>query len=188
VALALGDVAGKGLGPALIMASLHALVRSRIYSRATNLPGLVKQINAYLLAATPPDLFVTLFLGMLDLTTGSLTYVNAGHPAPLLLSPAARPVALPGGGTMLGIFDEASWETGDVMIPPESLLVLFSDGVTEARNRHGQLFHTRRLIEGTQACPSCASAVLKRLLACVNAFVEDAEQADDVSLLVVHRA
>ena len=86
VGLALGDVAGKGLGPSLVMASLHAMVRSRLASYSGALPGLMQELNQYLLRSLPEDMFVTLFLGVLHERSGRLSYVNAGHPHPLLVT------------------------------------------------------------------------------------------------------
>src|SRR5262249_62072222 len=76
LAVALGDVAGKGLGPALVMAGLHALVRCRLSQMSDRLPALVEELNPYLLGSTPADLFVTLFLAVLDAPTGRLRYVH----------------------------------------------------------------------------------------------------------------
>jgi sigma-B regulation protein RsbU (phosphoserine phosphatase) len=80
VTVALGDVMGKGLGAALVMAELHALVRNRFRHGPVDLAGLMEELNDELLISTPPDLFVTLFLGVLNLDTAEFHYVNAGHP------------------------------------------------------------------------------------------------------------
>src|SRR6516165_5841808 len=84
VGLALGDVAGKGVGPSLVMASLHAMIRSRLAHYCGDLPRLMHELNQYLFASLPEDMFVTLFLGVLDERTGRLRYVNAGHGHPIL--------------------------------------------------------------------------------------------------------
>src|SRR5262249_32456380 len=89
IAVALGDVSGKGLGPALVMVGLRALVRCRLPRRGGNLAGLMEEINGYLLATTPEDMFVTLFLAFLDVRTGQLGFVNGGHPPPLVFDEAA---------------------------------------------------------------------------------------------------
>ncbi len=187
VALALGDVSGKGLGAGLVMACLHAYLHSRLPAGASDLPGLLREMNTYLLEATPPDLFVSLFLGVLDVGTGMLSYVNAGHPPPLLFAEATPRVELNHVGTLLGIFDEPVWEARCVTLSPGSLLVSFSDGVTEARNPHGQAFHTRRLVETLQGGPWSARAAVDRVVVEVRDFVGTTAQSDDRTILAVHR-
>jgi sigma-B regulation protein RsbU (phosphoserine phosphatase) len=187
VALALGDVSGKGLGAGLVMACLHAYLHSRLPAGASDLPGLMGELNAYLLKATPPDLFVSLFLGVLDIPTGVLSYVNAGHPPPLLFAETTAPQELSEAGSLLGIFDELAQAARRVTLPSGSLLLLFSDGVTEARNPHGQTFHMRRLVEALRGGPWRARAAVQRVVDEVGAFVEAACQSDDRSLLAVHR-
>jgi sigma-B regulation protein RsbU (phosphoserine phosphatase) len=187
VALALGDVSGKGLGAGLVMACLHGFLHGRLPAAPSDLPRLMREMNTYLLQATPPDVFVSLFLGVLDVATGALSYVNAGHPPPLLLADSAAPVELNEAGSLLGIFDNPARESVRVTLPPGSLLVLFSDGVTEARNRHDQPFHARRLAEVLRGAPRSARAAVRSVVEAVRSFVGPARQSDDQSVLAVHR-
>jgi sigma-B regulation protein RsbU (phosphoserine phosphatase) len=189
VAVALGDVSGKGLGPALIMASLHALVRSRLPHRLADLPGLVTEIDRYLLTVTPDDLFVTLFLGVLDVRTGRLRYVNAGHPAPFVVHERnGEAERLSAGGTVLGILPGSSYKEGEVSLRGGSVLALFSDGVSEAGSGGGQFGEARveAVLHAAGTWP--AAAILRRLLEEVADFTEPAESADDLSLVVIRRA
>jgi sigma-B regulation protein RsbU (phosphoserine phosphatase) len=189
VAVALGDVSGKGLGPALIMASLHALIRSRLSHRLADLPGLLAELDRYLLAVTPDDMFVTLFLGVLDVRTGRLRYVNAGHPAPVLIAgQGGEPHRLDVGGTILGILPGAGYEEGTAELGPESVLALFSDGVTESRNAERELFGEQRLVRVLRTAGMAPpTAVVGRLLDAVAEFTGPTEPADDISLVVVRR-
>jgi sigma-B regulation protein RsbU (phosphoserine phosphatase) len=152
LALALGDVAGKGFGPALVMAGLRALVRSRLPHGVRDLAGLTRELNDYLLGSTPDDLFVTLFLGVLDVSTGRLRYVNAGHPPPVLVAspPAGEVRRCTEGGTILGVCPGADFDVGQAELEPGSLLALFSDGITEASDRDGKSFHEGRIVETLQ--------------------------------------
>jgi serine phosphatase RsbU (regulator of sigma subunit) len=185
IAVALGDVAGKGLGPALVMAGLHAWVRSRLPHRAADLPGLAAGLNRYLLASTPDDLFVTLFLGVLDGDTGRLRYVNAGHPAPLVLA-GTEPERLTAGGTILGMMSKAPYDEGRTLMAPGSVLALFSDGLTEAAAPDGRRFGERRVVEVLRAARrEAAAVVVARLLEAAEPFQGPAGPADDVSLVVV---
>jgi sigma-B regulation protein RsbU (phosphoserine phosphatase) len=189
LAVVLGDVAGKGLGPALVMAALHALVRSRLRPLRDDLPGLIREINFYLLATTPPDMFVTLFLAVLDLSTGRLDYVNGGHPHPLALAgPGAEPVRLAAGGPLLGVLPEVHYEPGRIDLGPGSSLALYSDGVTEALGPGGERFQERRLLEVLRATPSApAATTLTQVVAAVERFTGAAGPQDDVTLLLLRR-
>jgi sigma-B regulation protein RsbU (phosphoserine phosphatase) len=188
LALALGDVSGKGLGAGLVMACLHAYLHSRLPAAASDLPGLLSELNAYLLKATPPDMFVSLFLGVLDVSTGTLSYLNAGHPPPFLFGAATAAVELKEAGLLLGIFDEPAREALCVTLPPGSLFVLFSDGVTEARNAQDQSFHSRRLVQSLLGGPWGARPSVDRVVAALRSFVGTAEQSDDQSILIVNRS
>lgn len=148
IAVALGDVCGKGAGAALVVAELHALIRGRLPGKADDLPALVGEINRYLVEFTPPDLFVSLFVAAIDVHTGWMRYVNAGHVPPLLLSGRGAWLARLGpGGTLLGLFPEADYEMGEARIEPAGLLAVFSDGLTEARNGDGEMFREKRVRE-----------------------------------------
>jgi sigma-B regulation protein RsbU (phosphoserine phosphatase) len=189
LAVALGDVSGKGLGPALVMAGLHALVRSRLPDRVDDLPGLVAEANRYLLAVTPDDTFVTLFLAVLDVADGRLRYVNAGHPPALALGGNTSGVQrLRQGGTVLGMLAEAAFAQGEAVLAPGGSLVIYSDGLTEAAGCDGQLFGERRIVDVLRALPAApAAALLDRLLGAVTDFTEGAAPADDLSLVIVRR-
>jgi sigma-B regulation protein RsbU (phosphoserine phosphatase) len=189
VAVALGDVAGKGLGPALVMAGLHAWIRSRLPHRAADIPGLVGDLNQYLLASTPDDLFVTLFLAVLDGDTGCLRYVNAGHPGPALLAGTGMEAdRLTAGGTVLGVVPGAGYEEGHAVLAPGSVLALFSDGLTEAANADGQQFGEHRVVEVlATARHEPAGVIVTRVREAVERFHGPADLADDLSLVVVHR-
>jgi sigma-B regulation protein RsbU (phosphoserine phosphatase) len=190
LALALGDVAGKGLGPALVMAGLRALVRSRLTHRARGLAGLARELNDYLLASTPDDLFVTLFLGVLDVATGRLRYVNAGHPPPVLVAGAAdgEVTRCTTGGPVLVVLPGTGFEEGQVTLRPKSLLALFSDGITEATDRAGTMFHERRVVASVQgANGDSAARILAGLLEGLQHFTAGKEQADDISVILLRR-
>jgi sigma-B regulation protein RsbU (phosphoserine phosphatase) len=190
LALALGDVAGKGLGSALVMAGLRALVRARLAPRRCGLADVVGELNEYLLASTPDDLFVTLLLGVLEVSTGRLRYVNAGHPPPLVLAgPGADGIRpLTEGGTVLGGLPGADFEEGRALLKPGSLLALFSDGITEATDPTGRMFHERRLVELLERVrEERAARTLVRLLEGLEHFTEGKESADDISLILLRR-
>jgi sigma-B regulation protein RsbU (phosphoserine phosphatase) len=190
LALALGDVSGKGLGPALVTAGVRAWIRVRLPQATGALAGLLEGLNHYLLATTPEDMFLTLFLGVLDLTTGRLTYANAGHVPPLVLAGPEAEEALPftSGGPVLGILPGACFESGCVTLRQGCLLALFSDGLPDATNTEGKMFHTRRVVAALRsAWPGPVSLTLDHLLAEVEAFQGSAEAADDLAVVLLHQ-
>jgi sigma-B regulation protein RsbU (phosphoserine phosphatase) len=187
VALTLGDVAGKGLGPALVMAGLRAVVHSLMPHRSDDLLGVMGELNAYLLETTPDDMFVSLFLAVLDVPTGRLRYANAGHIPPLVLA-AGEPMPFTTGGPLLGIIPDADFEEGEVTLNPGSLLALYSDGITEAMNETGRMFHQRRVVASLRVgrgLPVIQS--LERLLKAVEQFRGKSEPADDISIILLRR-
>ncbi len=187
--LALGDVAGKGLGPALVTAGLHALVRRRLPGRLDDLPGVMAEINDYLLPATPEDFFVSLVLAVLDLDSGQLTYVNAGHPAPIVVRERVDlPLRLSPGGPVLGILPAARYEAGAMHLEPGCVLALFSDGIVDAANPCGGRFSQERLIGVLRDRDGAAAeVVLSRALESLDHFRGKAALGDDATLLIVRR-
>jgi sigma-B regulation protein RsbU (phosphoserine phosphatase) len=188
--VALGDVCGKGLGPALVAAGLRALVRCWLPHRAKNLAGLMQDVNAYLLASTPEDTLVTLFLAVLEPERGHLRYVNGGHPAPLLLAAPcdAEPVRLTAGGPVLGVHAGLDFEEGQAHLGPGSLLAVFSDGLPEARDPEERMFRQERVLKALRASPAGpVSLTLRRLLREVKVFCGERGLADDVSVILLRR-
>jgi sigma-B regulation protein RsbU (phosphoserine phosphatase) len=131
ILVTLGDVAGKGLAAALLMAALRAAVRA-LWIEPEPLPRIVSRIHDNLRQTLPPNRFGTLFLGRLDPTTGDLSYVNAGHAAPVVVQPTGSPIRLQTGGILLGTPLPGEWEEGRIRLDPGDTLVILSDGVAEA--------------------------------------------------------
>jgi sigma-B regulation protein RsbU (phosphoserine phosphatase) len=187
--VALGDVSGKGLGPAVVMAQLHGLARGLMPADPASLGPFAADLNERLAQSLPDSWFVTLFLAVVDLASGRLDYVNAGHPPALLQDPdCPTPAYLTTGGTALGAFPGECYEVGQAMLRPGSLLAVFSDGLTEARNPDGEMFRAPRAAEvlhGARARP--AGEVLAALRAAAERFTGSANQEDDLTLVVVRR-
>jgi sigma-B regulation protein RsbU (phosphoserine phosphatase) len=191
LALALGDVSGKGLGPALVMAGLRAALRVRLHGGAGDLAGVLRDLNAYLLDSTPDDMFVSLIVGVLDVDNGRFRYGNAGHPPPLVLHGTAdgEPIRLAGDGPVLGVVADAAFQEAQVILRPGSLLALFSDGLTEATDAAGRMFRDWRLCEALRAgCHGSAGRVLAGVLDAVEQFRGQAAVADDISVLLLRRS
>ena len=182
-----GDVAGKGMGAALLMSSF--LASSRVLYATCDDPGtLAARLNGIVCDQGDPGRFVTGFVGCLDLATGALRYVNAGHPAPLLLHGGTLR-ALESNGVPFGVLPGFEYRTETAAIPPGGMLAVFSDGIPEAL-RGPEMFDDPRLREAllaVAAAPDLAD-VRRGLLARLDAFLGDAPRSDDVTLLLVRRA
>ena len=138
VALAVGDASGKGIPGAILMAETQGILRAEASTCATPIE-LVQTLNRALLHDKSQDRFVTLFYGVLTLSTGEFTFVNAGHPRALLFDGDAES-ALVSTGPPLRLFAEAEWEAQTVTVAGGGRLVIYSDGVTEAQNEADRFF------------------------------------------------
>jgi len=211
--LAVGDISGKGISAALLMATVHAFVRAyslepelalapmmlagagapstELYyrdngSRAEDLaPGrLMTTLNYQLFRSTPPAKYATMFLGCYDPATRSLIYSNGGHLPPMLISQDQSVIRLEASGTVVGLFDGVGYGESRVPMRPGDIFVAFSDGVTEPENEFGE-FGEERLIELVQLH---RDQPLPRICEVVTTAVADwiggAEQPDDVTLVL----
>jgi sigma-B regulation protein RsbU (phosphoserine phosphatase) len=147
--------------------------------------------NRRLLADIDTNQFVTVFYGILDPAAGTLTYCNAGHNPPFLLSAQDGDAVqvLRRTGIPLGVFGDTSWEQRVVQFAPGDMLILYTDGLTEVENTQEEFFGEERLLEVAQAnLGRSARDVQDALMAEVHEFVGDAPQLDDITLMVLVRA
>jgi serine phosphatase RsbU (regulator of sigma subunit) len=185
---AVGDVAGKGSPAALLMALLLAMMRTLVDER---LPpaALLERLNIQVCRQAPGNRFITLFYSVFDMTTGELTYVNAGHTTPLLLASDGSVTRLHHGGVALGMFEASTFETGRVTLGPNDLLAIYSDGITEAESPAGVSFDERGLeeillTERGNNVAAIGSAVVRA----VERHTSDVRFADDLTLLLLRRS
>jgi serine phosphatase RsbU (regulator of sigma subunit) len=185
--VALADVAGKGLPAALLMAKLQATLRA-LASGTRPLDDLGAQVNRILYRDGLPSSFSTLVYLVLSPGSPAIELVNAGHMPPLVLRRDGRLDELPRGGPALGLLAESTYQVHGVALDDWETMVVFSDGVTEAMNRAGEFFGDERL-RAIVAGGGLLSAqrLGERILADVEAFVDDAPVHDDISLLIVRR-
>jgi len=186
--LVVADVADKGMGAALYMALSCTLIRTYAakYHRRPDL--LFKAVNRRMLTDTRAGLFVSVFYGILDPAAGVLEYCNAGHHPPYLLSGTDGSVvqALRRTGMPLGVMEDAIWEQATIRLAPGDVLLLYTDGITDAQNQQGEFFGQGRLLEAAHASlDHSASGIRDALAARVREFAGDAPQFDDITLLVV---
>jgi sigma-B regulation protein RsbU (phosphoserine phosphatase) len=189
IAFALGDVSGKGLGPALLMSNVHAMVRSHLRRPGAEPAALVTELNEHLCSSSAPGMFITFFLGVLSVKTGVVRYVNGGHnPGLLVDGESATLERLEVGGMVVGAMPGVPFEQGEAVLEPGASLTLVSDGVTEAMDEQGDMFGEERLEEALAAAPGTgAKATMLRVVESVERFRGRRELPDDLSVVVIHR-
>jgi len=182
---ALGDVAGKGMPAALLTSMIQGMFSAQNLLDAP-LPVIISNINRNLARRGTGNRFVTFFFGILD-SEGNCTYVNAGHNPPLLLSGDGSLRELKeGGGMVLGLFPSAQYESRTIKLQPGDHLVLFTDGVVEARNTAGDEFEQERLCAVlSQNARASSPEILARLREAVLSFSANTPQHDDITMMVL---
>jgi len=185
--IALGDVSGKGTAAALLMSSLHASVHAQTGSHDT-LSETISAVNRYLADNIPANRFVTLFYAELDPASGALSFLNAGHNPPLIVHAAGTVEQLASGGLPLGIRRNAEYREGRTQMQMGDILVIYSDGVTEAASPSGEEFGATRLYEVvSRNIDASAAGVRDRIESALTKFSQGTEAADDITLVIVKR-
>jgi sigma-B regulation protein RsbU (phosphoserine phosphatase) len=185
--VALGDVSGKGTAAALLMSSLHAAVHAQVDSH-DSLAKTIGSINRYLVESIPPNRFVTLFYAELDPKNGGLAFLNAGHNPPLIVHTGGTMEQLTSGGLPLGIMADADFREGRTKLQPGDVLVIYSDGVSEAVNPSGEEFGPTRLYETVaRNLDASAAGIRDRIESALTKFCEGTPAADDITLVIVKR-
>jgi len=185
--VALGDVSGKGTAAALLMSSLHAAIHAQADTH-DSISETIGAVNRYLVESIPPNRFVTLFYAELDPRKGALTFLNAGHNPPLIVHAGGTMEQLAAGGLPLGIMSDAEFREGRTQLRPGDVLVVYSDGVSEAVNPHGEEFGPTRLYEVVaRNLDASASGIRDRIESAVTKFCQGTPAADDITLVIVKR-
>jgi phosphoserine phosphatase RsbU/P len=209
--LAVGDISGKGISAALLMATIHSAVRAYSIESLPQLrepvsvgavagagrmmatwpegievspSALLSLLNHQLYESTPPEKYATLFLGVYDGRCHRLTYSNGGHLPPILISKNGSIRRLEAGGTVVGLFDNLSYEEGAVEMHPDEIFVAYSDGVTEPENDFGE-FGEQRLIDLVRENRHQPLAQISQTVTlAVDNWIGEKEQPDDVTLVL----
>jgi sigma-B regulation protein RsbU (phosphoserine phosphatase) len=184
------DVVDKGVGAALFMALSWILIRTYAAEYPTQPELVLSAVNRRILKDTNANQFVAVFYGILDPATGTLVYCNAGHCPPYLVSAQSGEDVrkLIRTGVPLGIFEDETWEQGVVQLAPGDVLVLYTDGITEAQNEQEAFFGEDRLLESVRASLGHpAQDIQDAIITDIHKFMDDAPQFDDIALAVVVR-
>jgi phosphoserine phosphatase RsbU/P len=184
--IAIGDVSGKGIPAALLMATLRAFLRGQAIDQETDLGAVITNLNRLVFESSAQNRYATFFLGEYDSASRVLNYVNAGHNAPLVIRAGGEVVRLEAGGTVVGLMRAAgSWEQAQVKLQPRDFLVAFTDGISEAMNQTDDEWGEERLIEAARATRGApAKAILDHIVRSADEFVAGAPQFDDMTLIV----
>jgi sigma-B regulation protein RsbU (phosphoserine phosphatase) len=187
VALTLGDVSGKGMPASLMMMALHARVQV-LAEDARDLAQFMTRINKATCANCPSNRFITFFFSILNVATGELAYANAGHNPPILVRANGDAEMLPGGGPVLGILPIAPYSEMHAKLESGDMLVLYSDGVTEANNPAYEEFDEERFTQVLSANRNKPAAeIVQAVIQAVTQFAAGAPQADDITIVVAKR-
>jgi phosphoserine phosphatase RsbU/P len=184
VAFVLADISGKGIAGALLMANLQANLRSRYEVALDDLPGLLKSVNQFFYENTPDDRYATLFLGVYHDAQRQLTYANCGQNPPLVFRGDGRVECLSSTATVIGLFPNWQCETRTIELGPKDVLVIYTDGVTEANDAAGNEFGEQRLKETVRAKQDRTP---QELLVAIQDAVQKfspGEQFDDLTLVI----
>jgi phosphoserine phosphatase RsbU/P len=216
VGIAVGDISGKGISAALLMATIHSAIRAyqqeqameagvaSAYGTGGTGPALLSTsasriarpspaetlwlLNRHLYQSTTPEKYATLFLGVYDDESRRLTYSNAGHLPPIILAQDGSTRRLDVGGTVVGLFDYVEYEKQTVELYPGDLFIAFSDGMTEPENEYGE-FGEERLVETIATYRDLPlERICEHAVAAVQDWIGSNEQPDDVTLVLARRA
>ncbi len=183
--IAIGDVSGKGMPAALLMSSLQASLRAEV-ENGHPIQETMRLVNSLLFKSTTPEKFVTLFYGELDPRQRTLSYCNAGHNYPLLVHTTGRVERLERGGTILGAFPEVKYEVGRTQLSWGDLLILYTDGVTEALNQGEEEYGEERLLTSVILHRGLSPQKIKeKILSAVKGFSDPAPPYDDLTIMVL---
>ncbi|HEY6412206.1 MAG TPA: SpoIIE family protein phosphatase [Edaphobacter sp.] len=189
LALALGDISGKGISAALLMASLRASLRSAALLQPGDLATLMRHVNRLVYESSTTNRYATFFYAELDPESRVLTYVNAGHNPPVILR-GTQVIQLEATGTVIGLIPDAPYTRAGILLQPGDALLCFTDGISEAMTHSDEEWGEERMIACAQQlitkpeCNASAQQILDCVLEAADTFTAGAPQHDDMTLLV----
>lgn len=185
----IADVVDKGVAAALLMVLAWSLLRERIPVYPENPEQVFFDVNRKMLEILKDLEFITVFLGLLDTSSGRLIYANAGHNPPLWFNYSKKtPTQLRRTGLPLGISEDLDWTQSEIILEPGDLLLVYTDGITEACNQLGEFVGLQQLEECVRPIVNESADVIKiKILEKIDTFLENEPPQDDISLLVLKR-
>jgi sigma-B regulation protein RsbU (phosphoserine phosphatase) len=184
--IAIGDVSGKGISAALLMASLQASLRSQAIAAVGSLTNLMSNLNRLIYDSSTSSRYATLFYAEYDPTTRTLNYVNAGHNAPFILRGNDASIRLEAGGPVVGLLQSTSYSESFVTLQPGDIFVAFTDGVCEALNEKEEEWDEPRMITAVKQSATLNPAhMIQFIFREADRFTGKASQYDDMTLIVM---
>jgi len=188
IGVALGDVSGKGIAAALMMASLEASLRAEASRAGKDMGGMIGRVNQMIYDASAEDRYATLFYAQYDPAAHLLTYVNAGHNAPMLFRQASTGVERldKGGGPVVGLMPDCAYEQAEIALHAGDILLIYTDGFSEAMNPQLEEWGEIRLIAAANASRALsAEEIVSAIMSAADAYAAGAPQSDDMTLVVM---
>jgi sigma-B regulation protein RsbU (phosphoserine phosphatase) len=183
--VAIGDVSGKGIGAALIMATFRASLKAEIRNNFA-IRTILAKTNALLYESIERENYVTAVYGVLDVRNHIFTYSNAGHPPPLLFRANGEVVELSQGGYAVGMFRDSAYEEASVYLSPKDMLLLYTDGITEAFNDDEDEFGYKRMREAVTLGKDLSSKeIIQSIVDAVKKFKAPEKQLDDLTMILI---
>ncbi len=184
---AVGDVSGKGISAALLMASLRASLRGLTLDSSEDLAGMMQKVNRLVYEASASSRYATFFFATYDPVTRELRYVNAGHNPPVIVRGASQElVRLDAGGLVVGLLSSANYEAQSVVLEPGDLLIGYTDGISEAMTVDDEEWGEDRMIAAAPLVTTAgAMDVVESIFRAADLFTAGAEQHDDMTLLIM---
>jgi phosphoserine phosphatase RsbU/P len=187
--IAVGDVSGKGISAALMMASLQASLRGQTFDGPDDLARLMSRVNRLVFEASAANRYATFFYGQYDPRTRELSYVNAGHNAPMIFrrkDGSWQVLRLDQGGPVVGLLPEFACQQATLALVPGDVMLAYTDGVSEAMNPADEEWGEERMMAAAESCAGIAAEeMIRRLIAAADAFAAGAKQHDDMTLSVL---
>src|ERR1035437_172647 len=182
----IGDVSGKGIAAALLMAVSKTLLKATA-QKGMPADNVLSEVNNMLVDESPSNMFVTVFYGVLDTRNGAFEYSNGGHNSPYLISADGKIRQLENiGGILLGTLQNAEYQSHILMLKPNDSLFFYTDGVTEAFNKNEEEFLENRLVDSLQNCNTLSAVKLvNKIISNVQTYTNGIEQSDDITCLAL---
>jgi serine phosphatase RsbU (regulator of sigma subunit) len=195
IAVVLGDVTDKGVGAALYMALYRSLIRVYLSNNSTGrdlsiaelLADAAKSTNDYICQIHESEKFLTAFISVLDPATGELDYVSAGHDHPYLINAENMITELEPTGPAIGIMEGAEFAAKSITLTPGAILLLYSDGITDVQSEQEEIFGAGNLLSLVSKGKGSAKTLVESLVAETKAFMGEAKQFDDMTLMAIGR-
>jgi sigma-B regulation protein RsbU (phosphoserine phosphatase) len=183
--IVIADVSGKGVPAALLMARVQAILQTQ-EKRGLPIPEMLSQLNEFLVTSSSSDRYVTMFYGELDPASGALCFANAGHNHPFVVGVDGAVQFLEKGGLILGAFSGSAYETSSIELKKDEILVMYTDGISEAMDLRDKEFGENRIIDVVkEARLQTAQFICGHIIKSVRQYSSGAEEIDDMTLVVI---